>query len=409
MFANVDDTHFLKLRSYDYHVIFLFFACLVYGLFGSPTPDHLGAVELAIGVLLVFAIGFGHVRDVVVGAKTQRFWKSAAFALLIYGLSVPLILAALKGVPVFALFRDIIPFLFLFLPLLVLPILRVRPHYFRVLVVLVVLIGLLFSLRSILMRFSFYCDFWCSDELLYLENMPTVLFSALLLIGAALKTMARGLTVKTIFVFSGLVLLAMLPIAAMVMTAQRASLGAVFLYILIIQAIIIYKSPVRGLNVVIIGFIALAVLNISVWHIFQALLQKSADVGLNMRPQEMSAVWSVVTSDVVTFLFGLGWGASFYNPAVGNLDVNFTHNFFSSFLLKTGFVGVVFAVAYVGGLLERLFRVILRDPVFGLALCAPVFIDLTFYASFKSLDFGLVLLMISGSLVYMRQCADQQY
>lgn len=405
----VNEKRIFMSKSYDYHVIFLFSACLIYGLLGSPTPNQVGLVESVIAVLLILAVGFGRMHDIVLGKNVQRFWKSAAYALLVYGLTVPILTAAFHGVDYTAVFRDLIPFLFLFLPLLVLPALRVKPQYFRVLVVAVVLIGLLFSLRSLFMRFSFTCEYWCGDELLYLENMPTVLFSALLLIGYALQTMARGLTLYNFTIFVGLILLATLPIAAMALTAQRASLAALCVYVVIIQGFIVYKSPVRGLNVFILGVLCLSFLNISFLNIFQDLWQKTADVGLNMRPQEIASVWGVVTANWFTFLFGLGWGGSFYNPAVGSLDVNFTHNFFSSFFLKTGLIGFLLALAYILGLLERLIRVILRNPVFGFALCAPVLIDLTFYASFKSLDFGLMLLMISGSLVYMRQCADQRF
>ncbi|MCK5374452.1 MAG: hypothetical protein KAJ40_04140, partial [Alphaproteobacteria bacterium] len=83
--------------------------------------------------------------------------------------------------------------------------------------------------------------------------------------------------------------------------------------------------------------------------------------------------------------------------------VNFTHNFFSSMMLKSGLIGMMLCCAYLSGLIGRLMRVISKNPVLGLAIAAPVFIDLTFYASFKSLDFGLMLLMIPSSLVYFRQ------
>lgn len=396
----------IAFKSYDYHMVFLFSACVVYALFGSPTPDSFGFPEFFIGLFFILAMGFGHARDVVYGKNIQRFWKSSAYVFLIYGLTVPVIVAAVANHGFIPFIRDLIPFLFLFLPLFVLPSLRQRPHYFRALLVAVILIGLLFSLRSLFMRFSFSCNFWCTDELLYLENMPTVLFSALFLLGSALRIIAQGLNTKNLVVFLTLIFLALLPLAAMALTLQRASLGAVILYLIVIQGLIIYKSPVRGINAFILCLFFLVLLDVSYFQVLQTLFQKTADVGLNMRPQEMAAVWGAVTINFFTFLFGLGWGSSFINPAVGNLSVTFTHNFFSSIFLKAGLLGLVLACAYIAGLLERLMRVVLKDPVFGFALSAPILIDLTFYASFKSLDFGLMLLMVSGSLVYMRQCKD---
>jgi len=76
-------------------------------------------------------------------------------------------------------------------------------------------------------------------------------------------------------------------------------------------------------------------------------------------------------------------------------------------LLKTGVCGLLLAGAYILGLLERLARVVLQNPFLELPLAAPVLIDLTLYASFKSLDFGLVLLMISATLIYSKTSESQ--
>lgn len=401
----------VNIDSYDYRAICLFVACIVYGLFGSPTPDSLGIVEICVGVLLALSIGIGHASDAFILPAKRRFWKSAAQIFLGYGLFVPLIAGVIAGHSIAQILRDILPFLFLFLPLFSLPIIRERPHYFRTTLLALILIGLLFSLRSLVMRFDIECAFpvWCeSDALLYLENMPTVLFSCLLLFGSAISYIARGISVRNVVIFSLLVMLALLPLSAMILTLQRASVGALVLYLCLIYAYFIYKAPMRGLMALVIGVIAIAIVNISFAAVFDSLWDKTQNVGLNMRPQEMRAVWQVVTADPFTFMFGLGWGGYFNSPAVGGLSVNFTHNFFSSMLLKAGVIGLVLCIAYIAGLLERSMRVIIKNPVFGLALIMPIFIDLTLYASFKSLDFGLVLLMISGSLVYFRQSESLQ-
>ncbi len=401
-----DVTHdglFFRIDAYDYRLICFFSACLLYALFSSPTPDHFGPVEAIIAALLFCSIGFGRLQSLFTRLEKQRFWKSAGQIFMIYGLTVPIIGGVIAGHNVGAMFRDIVPFLLLFLPLFLLPLIRARPHYFRSVVFVILLLGLIFSLRSLVMHFGFACAIWCGDSLLYLENMPTVLFSALFLVGAALRVMSGGLTVYNLVVFCALLTLSLLPITAMVITEQRASLGAVMIYVFLVQGLVIYRSPVRGLNTLIIGICALAFVQISFSSIYGVLSEKTHNVGLNMRPQEMEAVWEVARAESLYFVFGLGWGASFNSPAVGGLNVGFTHNFFSSVFLKMGLVGVVLSVLYVAGLLERLARVILRAPVIGFALLAPILIDLTLYASFKSFDFGLMLLLISGSLVYFRQ------
>jgi hypothetical protein len=173
--------------------------------------------------------------------------------------------------------------------------------------------------------------------------------------------------------------------------------------IVCVYAYFFYKAPYKALGALFLGVIALYAVDISFACVSTSLWEKTRSVGLNMRPQEMAAVWDIMSADPMTLLFGIGWGGVFNSPAVGGLAVNFTHNFFSSMFLKCGLFGVILSSAYIAGLLERLVRVIKKNPVFGLALAAPILIDLTLYASFKSLDFGLVLLMIPASLIYFRQ------
>ena len=112
----------ITLDSYDYRSVCLFSACVVYALFGSPTPNQLSVIEIVIGILLCLSIGIGRVRDAVIdGGMTEgmrpRFWKSAGHVFLLYGLSIPVIVGVILGNDFSVMVRDIVPFLFLFLPL----------------------------------------------------------------------------------------------------------------------------------------------------------------------------------------------------------------------------------------------------------------------------------------------------
>lgn len=393
---------------YDYRAVCLFFACIVYALFGSPTPNHLSFAEICVGVLLCLSLGIGRASETLCNGcvnttQSPRFWKTAGHVFLLYGISVPVCVGIIRGNDPTVLIRDFLPFLFLFLPLFLLPVIRARPYYFRSTLTAVLLIGMIFAFRSLVMRFVDGCPIWCTDELFYLENMPTVLFTALLLIGMAMSIVMRGVTHANIVVFCVLFVLSLIPLAAMAFTLQRASLGAIAIYVAALMLFFSYKRPVRAVGVGALLMIVVGVLGLSLYGLYTPLWDKTQRVGLNMRAEEFSAVWAIVTADPFTFLFGLGWGGQFHSPAVGGLRVNFTHNFFSTVLLKTGALGIVFCISYIAGLLERLTRVILANKVFGLALAAPILIDLTLYASFKSLDFGLMLLLISASLIYFRQ------
>lgn len=396
----------VRVNSYDYRAIFLFCACVAYAILGSPTPDNPGFIEAFLLFLLALSAGVGNIYDFIVRLDGNRLWKSAGQVFLIYGLSLPLLIGAMAGHGVGAILRDIAPFLCLFLPLFGLLVIRARPGYFRTILIGIILIGLMFGLRSLVMRFDVSCGFdaWCAnDELLYLENMPTVLFSCLFLLGSAIACLVKKPGISGMVIFAFLVSLALIPLASMIFTLQRASIGAFFVYIICVYVYLFYKTPFRALYALAFGALAFCAVGISFGGVSSLLWEKTRNVGLNMRPQEMAAVWEVVRSNPAALLFGIGWGGHFLSPAVGGLDVNFTHNFFSSMLLKCGLVGVLLCSVYIAGLLERLVRVIGKNPVFGLALAAPILIDLTLYASFKSLDFGLVLLMIPASLIYFRQ------
>ena len=397
------------LQSLDYRVICLLGVCVIYALFGSPTPERLGPAELAVAGLLAVSIGTGCAYDTVFRPAAQHFWQGAGRIFLIYGLCVPLIGAVAAGHDMGAIMRDLLPFLFLFLPLFLAPLFRAQPACFRVLFAGVLIIGFVFALRALVMRFMRGCAFWCAEDLLYLENMPTVLYAALILTGAALQGITRKPVLKNTALSGLYAAAALIPLAAMAVTLQRASLGAVLLYAILIQGVFLYRYPVRALIVTAAGVATLLAVHMAFSPVLWALWEKTQKVGLNMRPQEFAAVWDIVTRDPLTFFFGIGWGGQFRSPAVGGLSVNFTHNFFSFLLLKTGMTGFLCAAAYMAGLLERLSRIVLKNPVTGLALALPVMIDLTLYASFKSLDFGLMLLMIPGALLYLRQSGSESF
>lgn len=402
----------LKTVSLNHFQIFCFFlACIIYGAFGSPTPNSPGLVEAATGILLILAVGgagCAHAARSVTFRERGENAKGAVF--LAYGLCVPLLIALSSGHAPSAILRDLLPFLFLFCPLFFAPLFSKRRSDARVVLWCLILIGLFFSLRSLAMQTSL-CGFFCTDELLYLENMPTVLFACLFLIGAGMNFFMRGRAAHKSIVYLLFLALAGIPLLALALSLQRASLGAVFIYVLIVLGLHFYSRPKRAVNALfVLGiFIFCAAIFVPLADFSAAdILGKTALVGLNNRPQEAAAVWDAVAQNPFSLFFGLGWGAHFNSPAVGGLNVNFTHNFFTTMLLKAGLCGLIFSLVYIAGLIRVLARTISSDAVLGLALAAPFFIDILLYASFKSLDFGLTLLMIRLSLLYSSQSESFQ-
>ncbi len=379
-----------------------FAACFLYGFFGSPTPDSFGLPELLIGGLLVLSVGIGNGASSVFYWKNRPLWFSFGQCFLVYGLVTSTLTGVAGGHHWTGVLRDIVPFLFLFLPLFFYPVLRSYPRGFVYILSGYLLIGLVFSLRSFLLQ-SELCWFGC-EAFLYLENMPSVLFAALYFIGTG--TCLLVLRGERIGGFGKAILclcLSISPLIVMSLTLQRASLGAVVLYVCLIGAFLFYYKPLR------VSLLAMIFAGFSVLFFMDAieaggaLADKTSLVGLNNRPQETKAVWDVVSANPFTLFFGAGWGAQFNSPAVGGLYVNFTHNFFTSVLLKCGVCGLVLAMLYIGALLRQAMFLVFSNPLLGLACLAPFLIDISLYASFKSLDFGVLLLLIVSGLIYFDQ------
>ncbi|MCF8495313.1 MAG: hypothetical protein K9G62_01455 [Alphaproteobacteria bacterium] len=314
--------------------------------------------------------------------------------LLLFGLTVPLIVGALGGHASALMIRDVIPFLFFLLPLFLTRLCGVekRPD---ITLIAIQGAGLMFAVRAI-WEVRQASLFLVPVELTYFANAPTILFTALFLMGtAALMSMAplNRASFLHIVVLGCLSVVALTPLA---LTVQRAGLGYAVLYAAILMGMGLWCAPYRVLGVILtITILLFLTLGDPLLEIVSSLREKTALVGMNMRREELAAVWNEITGSPLGFLFGTGWGGTFESPAVGGVRVNYTHSLLSSILLKTGLIGLLLTGVYLWGLAREGGGMILHRPVLALALAGPVAIDVFLYASFKSLDFGLILLLIT--------------
>lgn len=378
-------------------------ALLLYGLWGTPTPDTLGAIEILLAVLLVIAVGTGGAARPFGIGKPLPSNLIGAQALLLYGLSLPVLAGSLQGHAPGLILRDLIPFLFFLLPLFCEGLVRNEKH-FKVLVLSTIVIGLCFAFRDgarFLGDIAFLKPL-AADPLSYLANAPTVLFAGLMLSGYGGKLVLEGRGIRDIIVSLLLLSLAAMPFAVMALALQRASIGLSGVIILFWLALSLWHKPLRSLRILIpvsiLGLMAAPTLST-----FAAiLLEKTANVGLNNRLEEAGAVWKAVAGNPFTLLFGLGWGGTFASPAVGGLSVNFAHSLPAAMLLKTGLIGVLLTLTYLAAFIRPLLCALRQTPILALALAAPFAIDTLFYAAYKSLDFGVILLVISSTTAYTK-------
>ena len=388
----------IQIEIETFRLACFFSALTFYAIAGLPTPDHPGVAEIIIAGLLILAVGLPDAAAALRPGLQEIPWKFFGKALLIYGLSVALVAGVMQGHPASLILRDMIPFMFLVLPVLMAG-LSERPASPRLMLAGVLMVGLVFALRAVIEAYHGILPllfFSKSSELTYLANAPTILFAGLFLFGAAGERLLREFTLRSLMIFifcTGLALLTLLP---PLLTAQRASMAYAVFYVAIVGVLGLYYYPRR--MIVIIAMIAAAALPLSgiISHAVDQLMQKHVLVGLNMRAQELQAIWQRITETPFTLIFGTGWGGTFESPAVGGVRVNFTHSLLTSAVLKTGMAGFILVILYLFSLAGVLLALIRRNPVLALALAGPVLIDTFLYASFKSFDFGLILLLITA-------------
>lgn len=367
-------------------------AVAVYAGWGSPTPDSPGVPEFLTGLLLLAAAGIGPVAAALV-LPPRAPWRIAAWVLLVYGLTVPVAAGVLAGNPVEGMLRDVIPFLFLLLPLFLTPVAERRPVFRSHLTLAAAALGIVFALRVLAPVPGLAAT---AGDPLYLANAPTVLFAGLYAAGAAGFALYRARGGAKAWAAAVLCAAAAFPpLAVMAMIGQRASMGAALACAAALILTAAAKRPLRA------AVPALALLLLAAWFwpalsgLALGLARKTEMVGFNMRVQEARTVLDALGASLPAVLFGKGWGAAVASPAVGGMTVNFTHSLVTTYWLKTGLAGLCAALGYLAALGLMLPRLIFRNPVLGLALAAPFLIDVLLYASFKSLDFGLILLLIA--------------
>ncbi len=371
-------------------------AVLVYGVISSPTPDKIGAGEIVVGALLALSVGLPRACLLLLPPVQGALWEKAGWLLMVYGLTVPAALGIASGHDPGLVIRDLIPFFFVLLP--VLSAMHLEKGGRMALTACIGAAGLFFALRLIVPSFIEHGRIGFSalpdEDPLYLANAPTVLFAAILCTALAGQRMMGHPSIKNYAWMGCFGIVAVICFMAMAASSQRATLGLAALCLGLLWAISFAKNPARALVPLILVLCAAAVLFQPLSNLVGHLLVKTSQVGFNNRLQEAAIVFDMVGDHWGSVLFGLGWGQTVASPAVGGVTVNYTHTMMTALWLKTGLIGVVLAGLYLYGLAVQLWRILWRHPALALAIAAPCLIDVTLYASYKSLDFGLVLLLI---------------
>ena len=368
-------------------------ALFIYALWGSPTPDRPAFIEMTIAVFLLLAVGvMAPLNGLRLCYKAEKpLWHIGGWLLWVLGLSVPLVVGILQGADNISIFRDIAGFFFLCLPLFFFGFFENNRNRQNALIMMCCFVGFVFSLRTLYSAFPVFNQ---TAELLYLANSPLVLFSALFIFFYGCYRLFQKLTVRNSLIFLGCLSLAGIFFLAMFADTLRASFAAFGVSAIILAIIGLIKAPLRIFPVLLVSGLIALLFHDFVGAVIQDIMLKTSQVGLNMRLQEWYAVWDSLSGSWISVLFGQGWGSSFASPAVGGLSVTFTHSLLSYMLLKTGLIGLILCLIYLFFIFEKLAVVYFSVPVKGNALLWPFLIPVWLYASHKSFDFGLLLVLI---------------
>jgi hypothetical protein len=382
----------------------LIVALVVYGVFGVPAPGRMTWHEFAVGGGLVLASGA--IRPLLVGtgfmlinpkARLPDVVGTAAFNYLLW---VPLLRAALSGANVEDIVRDVIPLVFLFLPLLLVPGNRIGR---RMLVLGLAAVGVTFALRWWWPGLAFreVGRFVMPEGDGYLLNSPTVLFAAVWLPLLALERLERrpGLpsAALALLLFGGAIIAG----AALAGAVHRAALTMATVVVAGFATWQARRKPLLP-ALLLAAMAASALASGQLVGTIQQVAWKTETYGLNERSAEAVAVLDQVGASWSDLLLGQGWGALVRSPAVGDMWVSYTHSFATYMLLKTGLIGCLATLAYIISMVPALLRLARIDPPLAAALMPPLGLGLFAHTSFKYLCFGLLLAALDHGKVAER-------
>ena len=370
----------------------LFSAIIIYALFSSPTPDHIGWVEWVIGGLLIVSVGLKRPIKGLIGRGLPLYLIGHRF-FLFYMLTVPLALGVFYGNETPDVIRDFIPIIFLILPLCF----YAQPV--RLLEVAMVFAGGLFALRycaSLIPEMAVIDLFTADTSLLYLANAPLVSFAAIMGFHWLTDTKNTSLAKRLV---GGII--AITCFAAMAAMMQRAP---IILTVLACVALLGLRTLHKPLQSMVIGAIIMVVLipfMVLMTDIYTAIQAKTFIVGWNNRLEELAAALNQSS------LLGLGWGSIWKSPEVADFWVRYTHNIVSYYWVKAGVIGGLLSIGFLVMWLWQNIRLMRINTALGTAIFVPLIIHTALYTGFKTLDFALLLTLLTG-LLWIKQAPKNE-
>ncbi|MFC5359989.1 hypothetical protein [Azospirillum himalayense] len=376
----------------------LFLALVLYGLLSAPAPAEIRFAEAMIGALLVLGVGLLRPLSVATGhallERDSPSWETPAVLALAVLLWCPLLRGVWLDWAPGDMVRDVVPLFYLFLPVLLVPMLRSASDWAAGLLAG----GLAVAGVGFALRWWKQADWGfgaigvraMADGGVYLLNAPSVLFAAIALPAFGVGALAQGGWPRRAAGMAA-ILGGLLCLAALAGAVHRMALGLAAMAFAALGLWWLRRSPLAGVGLGVAALLVVALFHEALVGALGQVAEKTRLAGANTRWEEAEAALGQALSSPAAFLFGQGWGALLANPAVGGWRVSYTHTLATYALAKTGVVGLIALIAYLGGLAPRALALLRADPALGWAVLAPLLMALGLHTSFKYLDTGLLL------------------
>jgi hypothetical protein len=376
---------------------------LAYGAASAPAPPGIRPQEILVFVGIAMMVGIAAPWRFFSGQMLARGPVAMAVGstILVWLLLQGLIRGMWNGWGLTDMMRDIVPMLFLALPLLLAPRLgRLPADQANRLADAAAFAGVIFTVRwwwDAGMALSALGASPLGEGRYYLLNSALVPFAAVWLgLRATTWLLARPLRWQEQALAALAALGSLCCLLALAATLHRAGLGLSLLALGTGMGVRLWRHPFWFVAASLLVLLLLAFVGTRVAGVAELLADKTESVGLNNRVDEFIAVLDQVGRDPLAFLIGDGWGALVPNPAVGWWRVSYTHSAASYFLLKLGALGLALILLLAGLLAGMVVRAARDMPMLLLAVAPSLVLGAFLHTSFKYLCFSILLSLVAG-------------
>lgn len=393
--------------------IFILMAAIC-GIYSSSTPDEVTFAEILIGTGLIYFVGITRAFQILsslgpTASSGSAYVPKYVLVSVVYLLFVPVLVGVVfQTNEMMDLIRDIIPMLYLFIPVLLMHrFVRAPKKWLLIMLIALCVVGISYSIRHF--TTSGEADLsQLGKEFIWggnndnISQDPAVLYMMAFLGGIGIAELFCG---RTMYGFVALGL-AIFPWAANIASVTRSSIGLSSISILIVVVYVFTKYKVRNsfplISVFLLTPVVAILLGDSIWGFVQnsvgLMLEKNNEHGLSGRDTEAIIIWDNANT-LGLMLFGTGWGGVFASPINAGGLSRYSHNSIVFFFLKSGILGTICYCLYLYWFINILwklkkFLVGYKDFAIVVALITPLFVSLMLEPMYKSLSCGLVLSLI---------------